>query len=135
LACWVAEENDPIDPLDPPAGRFQALSVGESYACGIRVDGTLACWSNWADDLPTVPEGTFTGLDVPCAVRTTGELECLGYHEGAVPGEVHRPQHDQWLDRAAHFATTARWRAGAPAVRTTTAMSCRCGVRRARTPR
>ena len=30
--------------VEPPSGRFSMAAVGAGHGCGIRVDGTLACW-------------------------------------------------------------------------------------------
>lgn len=50
------------------AGRGEAM-------CGIRTDGTLACWGS-GSIYP--PEGTYLDVSFGCAVRTDGTLACWG---------------------------------------------------------
>jgi len=65
--------------VSPPRGTFTSLSVGGFLeGCGVRADGTLACWGNTG----TPPTGTFKSVSVglggssPCAVRTNGTIVC-----------------------------------------------------------
>jgi hypothetical protein len=66
----------------PPAGTFTQVSAGGSHNCGVRADGTLACWG-WNDyGQATPPDGTFSqvsaGYTHTCGVRTDGTLACWG---------------------------------------------------------
>lgn len=96
LACFrepVAGQPiaDPRGAAAPPAGQFLSISTNSLTSCGIRVDGTLACWGvggpedpeesrNFGQGLP--PEGTFTQVDMSpfhgCALRDDGEVICWG---------------------------------------------------------
>jgi hypothetical protein len=68
----------------PPDGSFVSVS-GYRYYCGLRSDGTLACWgfarSDGGADQP--PPGTFTQLAVTnsfgCALGTDSEVVCWGW--------------------------------------------------------
>jgi Regulator of chromosome condensation (RCC1) repeat len=50
--------------------------------CGVRTDGTLACWGDDSAGQSTPPGGTFTtvsaGGNHACAVRTDGGVVCWG---------------------------------------------------------
>ena len=97
------------------AGKFVSVSLGGEYGCGVRVDGSLACWGQrhlgecdkvlrdecWGwDAYPAfAPVGPFTavgvalslidGLPAPiCAVRAGGDIVCwnTGDEAHAPPG-------------------------------------------------
>ena len=78
----VASNSDP-EP-QPPSGTFASISV----PCGIRTNGTLACWG--LEGLQRPPDGSFSAVSVGssrCAIRTDGELRCwdLGEELGPSP--------------------------------------------------
>ena len=62
--------------------KFSAISVGFYHSCGLRTNGTVACWGN--DDLGqrSSPTGTFTtvsaGATHSCATRSNGTVACWG---------------------------------------------------------
>jgi hypothetical protein len=61
-----------------PDGRYLAVDPGSDDTCAIRLDGTLACWGEFAAPPPT---GTFRAVDSGggqdrCAIRTEGTLAC-----------------------------------------------------------
>ena len=70
----------------PPEGSFTQVAGGIYGQCGIKTDGTIACWDLYPYDQWTyvqpVPSGTFTQLSVgeeaACGVRDNGTLECWG---------------------------------------------------------
>ena len=77
----------PARPARTASDGWIAVSAGEHYTCGIRTDGTVACWGSntrfgtyfgQADP----PAGTFTaigtGRDHTCGVRADGTIECWG---------------------------------------------------------
>ena len=86
-------------------GAFQSVSAGYDYTCGIRPDGSLACWGSldppWRG-APTLtrhqltpPEGAFRSVSVhgrrSCAVRTDSVIICWGdrsYGHTNPPGYV-----------------------------------------------
>jgi hypothetical protein len=77
---------DPCPVTQPPAGTFTFLSAGSGGTCGLRTDGTMACWGvSWEYPEPN-PDGTTyrhisRHLRV-CAVRSSGEIECWGLPPG-----------------------------------------------------
>jgi alpha-tubulin suppressor-like RCC1 family protein len=42
-------EGTEITPLPDPTERLTTITVGPRHACGLRLDGTLACWGDSAD--------------------------------------------------------------------------------------
>ena len=66
--------------LQPVA--FASVSAGDYFACGLKTDGSIACWGENASGQATPPTGTFMYLSVgaasACGVRTDGTLACWG---------------------------------------------------------
>ena len=66
----------------PPAGTFTEVAAGGYHTCGLKTDGTLACWGYNASGQSTPPAGTFTqvaaGYAHTCGVRTDGAFVCWG---------------------------------------------------------
>ncbi|MCJ7509566.1 MAG: RCC1 domain-containing protein, partial [Dehalococcoidia bacterium] len=63
---------------------FSQVSAGGYHNCGVRTDGTLACWGAHGDGRTTPPAGTFSQVSAGgyhnCGVRTDGTLACWGAH-------------------------------------------------------
>ena len=80
--CSLECEGKFADDSDPPTGPFRALSVGESQACGLRADGTLACWGvNFPppiDPPPGLYSSVSAGLGYSCGVRVNRTVVCWG---------------------------------------------------------
>ena len=91
--------------MDAPGGTFTAVSAGRDFSCGIKTDGTVACWGNnqyqscqtgsggfecteVRSNQLDAPEGTFTAVSVSapstgghahsCAIRFDGSVACWG---------------------------------------------------------
>ena len=67
----------------PPEGdRFTAISSGGLHACGLRVDGSVACWGSNDRGQIAPPEGSFaaisSGYDFTCGLREDGTVACWG---------------------------------------------------------
>jgi len=59
------------------------LSAGASHTCGIKRDGTVACWGdNSRGQLSGIPSGTFMQLsasnDHTCGIKSDGTIVCWG---------------------------------------------------------
>ena len=86
LVCWGQEVLHLMP--DPPEGRFVDLSMTHGYACAVRVDSGLVCWSPWSSSLmdgyrSAEPQGDgFAAVSVgsghACALRTDGPVVCWG---------------------------------------------------------
>jgi hypothetical protein len=60
---------------------FTQVSAGAYYTCGVRDDGTVACWGQ-ASGASTPPSDTFTQLSASgnhtCGVKSDGSVACWG---------------------------------------------------------
>jgi len=63
-----------------PVGLFSAVSAGVLFNCGLKSDGTIACWNREGNT--DAPSGTFSQLSVgrnhACAVKPDGSALCWG---------------------------------------------------------
>ena len=86
----VAEENDlgelelPDCGLEgrPTAGSFVSVSAGSYHTCGMRSDGSVACWGRNKSGEAAPPAGSFVsvsaGWGYTCGVRSDGSVACWG---------------------------------------------------------
>ena len=87
------EQTAPQEPPDKkpsdkePSARweFASVSAGGIHTCGVRTDGTVACWGNDRYFQSTPPEGEFASVDAggvhTCGIRPDGTVECWGSDE------------------------------------------------------
>ncbi len=63
-------------------GGFDSVSAGKEHTCGVRADGSVACWGGNQNGQATPPEEAFTsvsaGYDHTCGVRADGFVACWG---------------------------------------------------------
>ena len=75
--------------LATPEGEFASVSAGYTYNCGVRVDGSVACWGGNDFGEITPPEGEFasvsSGRGHICGLRVDGSVACWG---DDVPGQA-----------------------------------------------
>ena len=68
-----------------PAGSFVSVSAGGSYTCGVRSDGSVACWGRSGLGAATPPVGSFVSVSAgqhhTCGVRSDGSVACWGDNE------------------------------------------------------
>ena len=61
---------------------FTSISTGNNHVCGLRDNGTIACWGVDTEGNTTPPEGTFTAVAtggvITCALHQDGSPECWG---------------------------------------------------------
>ena len=61
---------------------FSEIAAGRRYTCGLRTDGTVACWGEDRDGRTDPVEGTFehlsVGSDHACAIDERGHIRCWG---------------------------------------------------------
>ncbi|HUS83273.1 MAG TPA: hypothetical protein VM013_08490, partial [Dehalococcoidia bacterium] len=70
---------------DDPTLLSHTISAGGRHTCGVRTDGTVACWG-WNDyGQATPPASTFTQVSAgdyhTCGVMTDGTLACWGWND------------------------------------------------------
>ena len=73
--------------------EFASVSAGANYTCGVRADGSVACWGDDSWGKATPPEGEFVSVNAgshnSCGVRVDGSVACWGFNYGgrATPTE------------------------------------------------
>ena len=69
-------------PKELTAARFRQATVGRGYACGLLLDGGIACWGDSAYRKSAAPPGQFTtvaaGRHYTCALDPAGYAQCWG---------------------------------------------------------
>ena len=64
----------------PPAGSFNSVSTGGFHTCGVRGDGSVACWGDNGRAMP--PAGSFVSVSAggyhTCGLRSDGSVACWG---------------------------------------------------------
>ncbi len=83
LGLWFAPVTWAED-TPPPGVRPTTLSAGGLHTCGLKSDGTVACWGNNDYGQAIPPAGTFTqvsaGSDQTCGLKSDGTVACWGYN-------------------------------------------------------
>jgi len=84
-----------------PPGAFLSVAVGANHSCGVKTDGTVACWGAGTADVgcpdtgvdcrqSRPPAGTFAQVSVgnlhSCAITADRKVQCWGY-PGADAGD------------------------------------------------
>ena len=75
---------DDVAEVAQSAMPFSAIAVGGWHSCGLRADGTIACWGwNFAGQV-NAPEGEFVAVTVggwhSCGLRADRTVECWGWN-------------------------------------------------------
>jgi alpha-tubulin suppressor-like RCC1 family protein len=106
VECWGV---DPADPQGIKTGSFSVISTASGYACGVRTDGSTACWGSvpGGASVPEVPfPAVAAGAKHTCQIDTQGDLACwtTDGQPGAPPGGSSYRQ----LDSGTEFSCAVR---------------------------
>ncbi len=91
MATFLARATGLVEVPDPaaePSGKFAAVASGYHHTCGLRVEGTIACWgTNWFEDVVS-PEGLYTAVTVgrnhSCGLGVDHTVTCwTGYRSSS----------------------------------------------------
>ena len=62
---------------------FDSVSAGSHHTCGVRSNGSVACWGWNESGQATPPAGSFVSVSAggghTCGVRSDGSVACWGY--------------------------------------------------------
>ena len=79
---WILTESYAVE------DRFDELSVGQDFACGLRTDHTIRCWGANEYDQSEPPEGEFTAVAAgtwhACGIRKDSGVVCWGDRAGRI---------------------------------------------------
>lgn len=88
LACGTVYEGDfscvgdDASPLMPAAAKYLDLALGDTWACGVGLDGRPSCWGSEA---PVPPQDRLTRIRVgtthACGLRSDGSIVCWGAND------------------------------------------------------
>ena len=66
-------------------GDFASVSAGGGHTCGVRQDGSVACWGDDESGAATPPEGKFTSISAgsshTCGVQQDSSVACWGWDD------------------------------------------------------
>ena len=73
----------------PPDGSFTSVSAGSYHTCGVKTDGSVACWGADHNGQSTPPVGSFASVSAgaayvsahTCGVKTDGSVACWGNND------------------------------------------------------
>lgn len=81
--CWG--QNDKGQAPAHASGSFTNIATGQSYTCGVKTDGNVACFGSGLGNYgqaPALVTGPFTKVSAAvqhtCAIKTSGSIACWG---------------------------------------------------------
>ena len=102
---------------EPPPGPFKAVSAGQGYSCGLRLDGEVDCWGYVADEEPRIPLAVYAEV-VGERVRelyAAARVEVDGAEPGGASSQAAGVEHGgdtPWEGPDAEIVTAAARAAG-----------------------
>ncbi len=96
IGCYLTLDDEALAvlranaaaPTQPAPDAFTTIVAYERSVCGLRGNGTIACWGATTYHYPggQFPDGQYTALASngiqACAIRTDGTIACLGNRQG-----------------------------------------------------
>ena len=80
MATFLARALDLVEL--PAVVRFTQIDAGHGHTCGLRADGTVACWGDNRRGESDAPSGRFSvvgaGREYSCGLRQDGTVACWG---------------------------------------------------------
>ena len=75
----------PLGELCVTAGEFVSVSAGAEHTCGVKRDGSVACWGSNRFGQATPPAGEFASVNAGdfhnCGVKRDGSVACWGWNK------------------------------------------------------
>ena len=88
VVCWGFPYDEPDDYsgwVDAPTSPMRSVSQGYRHACGVDLNGHVACWGACLWGACETPHGVFEAVvasdDFSCALNATGDVQCRGWQE------------------------------------------------------
>ena len=73
-----------LDDCGLGTGEFASVSAGSGHTCGVKGDGTVACWGRNSQGRATPPAGEFASVSAgsqhTCGLRRDGTVACWGWN-------------------------------------------------------
>jgi len=95
LSLPVAAQSRSEGAVPDGRGGVRVLTTGINHSCGIRNNGTVACWGDNHNGKATSPAGTFielsAGFEHTCGLRSDGSVACWGAGFQQIEGEPPAP--------------------------------------------
>lgn len=92
---YVANDQDTDDDDGTSLGCWTHITVGRDHSCGLKSDGSIACWGCNVNGQHNAPEGSFVAIDSgmthTCALDAAGAITCWGSNTGGslnAPDEI-----------------------------------------------
>jgi len=80
--CWTLDDDGESS---PPSERWQSLSAGDRFGCGIDDEDALSCWGRGDAGQATPPDAravsVSSGADHACAALWDGTVACWGAND------------------------------------------------------
>ena len=77
--------KQPNAPLTPTLASYTEVVAGADFSCGLKSDGTIACWGDLGWGITDPPQGEFqaigAGFGFACGVSVNGAIDCWGSRE------------------------------------------------------
>jgi hypothetical protein len=79
---YVGNDGDSDDSDGTSLGCWDHITVGRDHSCGLKSDGSIACWGCNTNGQHNAPEGSFVAIDSgmthTCAIDAAGAVSCWG---------------------------------------------------------